>query len=139
MWLTSCTESGKNALPRAVAIWHGLSLLTLKNGWYKMFAVVKTGGKQYKVAQGDVIQVEKLDAEAGKSVDLNEVLMVCDEGKVTVGSPFIAGAKITAEVVSQSRTGKLIIFKKKRRQNYRRKNNHRQSYTVLKVTAIKAK
>ena len=104
-----------------------------------MFAVVKTGGKQYKVAQGDVFQVEKLDVEAGKSVDLSEVLMLCDNGKVTMGAPFVAGAKITAEVVSQSRTGKLIIFKKKRRQNYRRKNNHRQSYTVLKVTAISAK
>ena len=104
-----------------------------------MFAVVKTGGKQYKVAQGDMIQVEKLDAEAGKSVDLKEVLMLCDNGKVTVGAPMVAGASVTAEVVSQNRTGKLIIFKKKRRQNYRRKNNHRQSYTVLKITAIKAK
>jgi len=104
-----------------------------------MFAVVKTGGKQYKVAQGDVIQVEKLDAETGKSVDLTEVLMVCDGSKVTVGAPFVAGAKVTAEVVAQERTGKLIIFKKKRRQNYRRKNNHRQSYTILKISDIKAK
>jgi len=104
-----------------------------------MFAVVKTGGKQYKVAQNDIIQVEKLDVESGKKVDLNEVLMICDNGDVTVGSPFVAGAKITAEVVEQKRTGKLIIFKKKRRQNYRRKNNHRQSYTVLKIKAIKAK
>ncbi|MFA6280318.1 MAG: 50S ribosomal protein L21 [Bdellovibrionales bacterium] len=104
-----------------------------------MFAVVKTGGKQYKVAQGDTFQVEKLDAEAGKSIDLNEVLMLCDNGKVTMGAPFVAGASVTAEVVAQERTGKLIIFKKKRRQNYRRKFNHRQSFTVLKVTAIKAK
>jgi len=104
-----------------------------------MFAVVKTGGKQYKVAQGDVFQVEKLDVEAGKSVDLSEVLMLCEGDKITIGAPFVAGASVAAEVVSQNRTGKLIIFKKKRRQNYRRKNNHRQSYTVLKVTAIKAK
>ena len=103
-----------------------------------MFAVVKTGGKQYKVAQGDTIQVEKLEAEAGKSVELAEVLMLCDGDKVTVGAPFVAGAKIKAEVVAQNRTGKLIIFKKKRRQNYRRKNNQRQSYTVLKITAISA-
>ncbi len=103
-----------------------------------MFAVVKTGGKQYKVAQGDVIQVEKIDAEQGKSVDLNDVLMLCDKGKVTTGAPFVAGAKVTAEIVSQDRTGKLIVFKKKRRQNYRRKNHHRQSFTVLKITAIKA-
>ncbi|MDD3183223.1 MAG: 50S ribosomal protein L21 [Alphaproteobacteria bacterium] len=104
-----------------------------------MFAVVKTGGKQYKVAQGDVIQVEKLDVEEGKSIDLNEIMMICNDGKVSVGAPFVAGAKIVAEVVSQSRTGKLIIFKKKRRQNYRRKNHHRQWFTVLKITEIKAK
>lgn len=103
-----------------------------------MFAVVKTGGKQYKVAQGDVIQVEKLPADAGKSIELKEVLMLCDGGKVTVGAPTVAGAKITAEVVAQNRTGKLIVFKKKRRQNYRRKNHHRQEFTVLKITAISA-
>jgi large subunit ribosomal protein L21 len=103
-----------------------------------MFAVVKTGGKQYKVAQGDVIQVEKLPGEANAKVELAEVLMVCDGAKVTVGSPFISGAKVAAEVVSQNRTGKLIVFKKKRRQNYRRKNNHRQEYTVLKITGISA-
>ena len=104
-----------------------------------MFAVVKTGGKQYKVAQGDMIQVEKLEAEAGKSIDLAEVLMLCDGDKVTVGTPVVAGAKVTAEVVSQNRSGKVIVFKKKRRQNYRRKNNHRQAFTVLKITAIKGK
>lgn len=104
-----------------------------------MFAVVKTGGKQYKVAQGDKVQVEKLEVEAGKTVELNEVLMLCDGDKVTVGTPFVSGAKVTAEVVSQERSGKLIVFKKKRRQNYRRKNNHRQAYTVLTITAIKAK
>ena len=103
-----------------------------------MFAVVKTGGKQYKVAQGDVIQVEKLPVEAGKTVDLGEVMMLCDNGKVTTGAPFVAGAKITAEVVAQSRTGSLIVFKKKRRQNYRRKKHQRQFFTVLKIKTIKA-
>ncbi len=103
-----------------------------------MFAVVKSGGKQYKVAQGDVIQVEKLPGEAKAKVELAEVLMLCDGGKVTVGSPFVAGAKVTAEVVEQTRSGKLIVFKKKRRQNYRRKKHHRQEFTVLKVTAISA-
>ena len=102
-----------------------------------MFAVVKTGGKQYKVAQGDVIQVEKLPGEAQAKVELNEVLMLCDAGKVTAGTPFVKGASISAEVVSQERSDKLIIFKKKRRQNYRRKNNHRQDFTVLKITGIK--
>jgi large subunit ribosomal protein L21 len=103
-----------------------------------MFAVVKTGGKQYKVAQGDVIQVEKLPGEANAKVELGEVLMLCDGGTVTVGSPFVTGAKVTAEVVEQKRSGKLIVFKKKRRQNYRRKKHHRQEFTVLKVTAISA-
>jgi len=103
-----------------------------------MFAVVKTGGKQYKVAQGDVIQVEKLPGEANAKVVLGEVLMLCDSGKVTVGSPFVSGAKVAAEVVSQNRTGKLIVFKKKRRQNYRRKKHQRQEYTVLKITGISA-
>jgi len=103
-----------------------------------MFAVVKTGGKQYKVAEGDTIQVEKLPAEAGKKVELGEVLMLCDGGKATVGNPLVAGAKITAEVVAQNRTGKLIVFKKKRRQNYRRKKHQRQEFTVLKITGIKS-
>jgi large subunit ribosomal protein L21 len=103
-----------------------------------MFAVVKTGGKQYKVAQGDVIQVEKLPGEANAKIELAEVLMICDAGKVTVGAPFLAGAKVAAEVVEQTRTGKLIVFKKKRRQNYRRKKHHRQEYTVLKITGISA-
>lgn len=102
-----------------------------------MFAVVRAGGKQYKVAQGDIIQVEKLATDAGKNVELGEVLMLCDNGKVTAGAPFVPGAKIAAEVVAHSRTGKLIVFKKKRRHNYRRKKHHRQEYTVLKITGIK--
>ncbi|MDP9128311.1 MAG: 50S ribosomal protein L21 [Pseudomonadota bacterium] len=101
-----------------------------------MFAVVKTGGKQYKVAQGDVIQVEKLPGEANSSIKLGEVLMLCDGPKVTVGAPFVVGASVAAEVVEQTRSQKLIIFKKKRRQNYRRKKHHRQEYTVLKITGI---
>jgi large subunit ribosomal protein L21 len=103
-----------------------------------MFAVVKTGGKQYKVAQGDVIQVEKLPGEAGAAVELGEVLALFDGGKLTAGTPTVKGASVAAEVVAQNRTGKLIVFKKKRRQNYRRKKHQRQQYTVLKITAIKA-
>ena len=103
-----------------------------------MFAVIKTGGKQYKVAEGDVIQVEKLPGEAAAKVELAEVLMLSDGATVTVGKPIVAGAKVTAEIVAQNRTGKLIVFKKKRRQNYRRKNHHRQEYTVLKITGITA-
>ena len=103
-----------------------------------MFAVIKTGGKQYKVAEGDVIQVEKLPGEAKAKVELAEVLMVVNGATVTVGAPFVAGAKVAAEIVEQDRTDKLIIFKKKRRHNYRRKKHHRQDFTVLKITAIKA-
>lgn len=103
-----------------------------------MFAVVKTGGKQYKVAQGDIIQVEKLSGEANAKVELADVLMICDNGKVTVGAPMVKGASVAAEIVEQKRSAKLIVFKKKRRQNYRRRNNHRQEFTVLKITGIKA-
>ena len=103
-----------------------------------MFAVVKTGGKQYKIAAGDVIQVEKLVGEANAKIELAEVLMVVNNGAVTVGAPFVKSAKVAAEIVSQNRSGKLIVFKKKRRQNYRRKKHHRQDFTVLKITGITA-
>ncbi|PHZ84379.1 50S ribosomal protein L21 [Paremcibacter congregatus] len=101
-----------------------------------MFAVVKTGGKQYKVAAGDVIKVEKLDGEAGSKVTLDHVLMVGDEKGVEVGSPTLSGMTVTAEILEQARAAKIIIFKKKRRQNYRRKNGHRQELTVLRIQEI---
>lgn len=101
-----------------------------------MFAVIKTGGKQYRVAKDDVIAVEKLPAEAGASVELGEVLMLSDGGAVEIGAPLLKGAKVTAEVVEQTRGDKIIVFKKKRRKNYRRKKGHRQDLTVLKITAI---
>ncbi len=99
-----------------------------------MFAVIKTGGKQYRVASGDVIKVEKLEAEAGATIALDQVLMVGD----TIGTPFVSGASVAAEVVAQDRGPKIIVFKKKRRQNYRRKNGHRQDITVLRITEISA-
>eukprot|EP01012_Entosiphon_sulcatum_P030442 TRINITY_DN3752_c0_g1_i1.p1 TRINITY_DN3752_c0_g1~~TRINITY_DN3752_c0_g1_i1.p1 ORF type:complete len:106 (+),score=31.96 TRINITY_DN3752_c0_g1_i1:65-382(+) len=101
-----------------------------------MFAVIRTGGKQYKVANGDVIRVEKLAGEAGASITLDDVLMVSYGGNTTVGTPTVAGATVVAEVVAQDRNDKIIVFKKKRRQNYRRKNGHRQEVTVLRVTGI---
>lgn len=102
-----------------------------------MFAVIKTGGKQYKVAKDDVITVEKLAAEAGSKVELGEVLMIGGEGaEAKIGAPLVDGAKVTAEVVDQTRARKIIVFKKKRRQNYRRKAGHRQHQTVLKITDI---
>ncbi len=101
-----------------------------------MFAVIKTGGKQYKVAKNDVIQVEKLAAEVGASVDFDQVLMLGDGGATTVGTPLVAGATVRAEVLDQTRGKKIIVFKKKRRKNYRRTQGHRQDITVLRVTDI---
>src|SRR5271154_6292684 len=97
-----------------------------------MFAVIKTGGKQYKVAPNDVIRVEKLAGQAGESITLDQVLMVGDK----IGAPTVAGAKVLATVIEQTRAEKVIIFKKKRRQNYRRKKGHRQELTVLRITDI---
>ena len=102
----------------------------------EMFAVIRTGGKQYKVSDGDVIQVEKLAVEAGQQLTLEDVLMVVRDGKTVVGTPLVAGATVSAEVVEQTRAPKIIIFKKKRRQNYRRRKGHRQHLTVLRITAI---
>ena len=97
-----------------------------------MFAVIKTGGKQYKVAPSDVILVERLPGQPGDTVTLDQVLMVGDK----VGTPFVAGASVTATLVEQTRGEKVIIFKKKRRQNYRRKKGHRQELTVLRINEI---
>ena len=103
-----------------------------------MYAVIKTGGKQYKVASGDVLRVEKLEGEAGQSIIFDQVLLVDDAGKVTIGAPLVSGASVTAEIVAQARDPKILVFKKKRRHKYRRKNGHRQLQTVLHVTDIKA-
>ena len=101
-----------------------------------MFAVIKTGGKQYKVAKNDVIRVERLAGEAGDVLELGEILMVGEGDSVTVGAPTVSGAAVAATVLEQIRDDKVIVFKKKRRQNYRRKNGHRQHLTVLRVTDI---
>lgn len=103
-----------------------------------MFAVIRTGGKQYKVAKDDVIAVEKLDGEPGATIELGEVLMVGDGAEITAGTPLLAGASVSAELVEQRRAAKIIVFKKKRRHNYRRKNGHRQHQTVLRITEIRA-
>ena len=103
-----------------------------------MFAIIKTGGKQYKVAKDAKITVEKLEGNAGDKVTLSEVLLVSDGSKTTVGAPSVAGATVTAEVVAQTRDDKVLVFKKRRRQNSRRKNGHRQHKTVLKIIDIKA-
>ena len=102
-----------------------------------MYAVIKTGGKQYRVQKDDIIEVELIDAEKGAAVTLEEVLLVGSEGKAKIGAPMVSGASVKATVLNQKRDDKVIVFKKKRRQNYRRKNGHRQSLTVLKITDIK--
>jgi large subunit ribosomal protein L21 len=101
-----------------------------------MYAIIKSGGKQYRVAENDLLTLEKLPDDAGQTVELAEVLMVGDEGGVRVGAPFIEGARVTAEVVEHSRARKIIVFKKRRRKHYRRRAGHRQHQTVLRITGI---
>jgi large subunit ribosomal protein L21 len=103
-----------------------------------MFAVIRTGGKQYKVAKDDVIAVEKLAGEPGATIELGEVLMVGDGATVSAGAPLVSGASVSATLVEHRRGDKIIVFKKKRRHNYRRKNGHRQHLTVLRIDEIHA-
>ena len=101
-----------------------------------MFAVIRTGGKQYRVSPNAVLKVEKLPVEAGGTVTFTDVLAVGREGSLTIGAPTVAGATVTATVIAQDRLDKVIIFKKRRRQNSRRKNGHRQHVTVLRIADI---
>jgi large subunit ribosomal protein L21 len=103
-----------------------------------MFAVIRTGGKQYRVTPNALLKVEKLDAEAGGTVTFTDVLAVGIDGNLTIGSPVVADASVTATVIAQDRLDKVIIFKKRRRQNSRRRNGHRQHVTVLRVGGINA-
>src|SRR5215813_3877061 len=102
-----------------------------------MFAVIRTGGKQYKVAKDDIISVEKLAGEPGATIEFGEVLMVGEGAEVASGTPLLDGASVSATVVEQTRAAKIIVFKKKRRHNYRRKKGHRQPQTVLRITDIR--
>ena len=101
-----------------------------------MFAVIRTGGKQYRVTPNAVLKVEKLEAEAASTITFTDVLAVGDLDGLTIGGPVVAGAAVTATVIAQDRLAKVIIFKKRRRQNSRRKGGHRQHVTVLRVTGI---
>jgi large subunit ribosomal protein L21 len=103
-----------------------------------MFAVIRTGGKQYRVSPNTVLKIEKLDAEPGGTVTFTDVLAVGGDGGLTLGSPTVADATVTATVIAQDRLDKVIIFKKRRRQNSRRRNGHRQHVTVLRVAGINA-
>ena len=102
------------------------------------FAVIRTGGKQYRVTPNAVLTVEKLEAEPGGTVTFKEVLALGGDGNLTLGAPTVAGARVTATVLEQTRADKVIIFRKKRRQNYRRKKGHRQDLTVLRIAEIAA-
>ena len=103
-----------------------------------MYAVIKTGGKQYRVSEGETLQVEKLAGDPGDEINFDDVLLVGGGDATKVGQPTVKGAKVTAQIVSQDRGPKIIVFKMRRRKNYRRKAGHRQPYTRVKITAIKA-
>ena len=103
-----------------------------------MHAIIETGGKQYKVAEGDVLYIEKLDVEAGSSVTFDKVLAVLDGDKATFGAPAVEGASVTANVVKNGKGNKIIVFKYKPKKNYRRKQGHRQPYTKVEIAKINA-
>lgn len=103
-----------------------------------MFAVIRTGGKQYRVTPNAVLKIEKLEVQAGETVTFSDVLAVGGESGTTIGAPLIAGASVKATVIAQDRLAKVIIFKKRRRQNSRRKNGHRQPVTVVRISEIVA-
>lgn len=102
-----------------------------------MFAIIKTGGKQYKVSEGDVIKVEKIEAQSGDKIEFDQVLMVAGDD-VKVGSPVVEGAKVSAEVLDQKKDKKVFIYKFKAKKNYRKKKGHRQPYTLVKIEKIDA-
>ncbi len=100
-----------------------------------MYAVIKTGGKQYRVQEGDTLRVEKLDGEVGGQVEFEEILMLGGESP-RIGTPTVSGAKVVAKIIGQDRAKKIIVFKMRRRKNYRRKYGHRQPYTELRIQAV---
>lgn len=103
-----------------------------------MYAVIKTGGKQYRVEEGQTIRIESLEAEAGQQVDFSDVLMVANEGDVKVGAPIIEGSKVTATVVEHGRHKKVEIIKFRRRKHHMKRQGHRQNYTAVKIDSITA-
>ena len=103
-----------------------------------MYAIIRTGGKQYQVEAGDTLRVEKLQGEVGDTVELSEVLLLVDGEAVKIGQPMVEGAKVVAKIVEQGRYKKVIVFKKKRRQGYQVKKGHRQMYTALTIETITA-
>lgn len=103
-----------------------------------MYAIIKTGGKQYRVSEGESVQVEKLNAEVGAEVVFDEVLTVVNDADVKIGAPVVAGAKVTAKVVEHGKADKIFVFKYKAKANYRRRQGHRQPFTTVEITKIEA-
>ncbi len=103
-----------------------------------MYAIIRTGGKQYHVAAGDILKVEKLQGEVGDTVEISDVLLVADGETVTVGQPLVDGARVTAKIIEQGRAKKILVFKKKKRKGYQVKNGHRQQYTALVIDEVAA-
>ena len=103
-----------------------------------MYAIIEACGKQYKVAEGDIVFFEKLDAEEGKKVKFDNVILLSDDGKVEVGNPYVKGAKVEGKVVSHGKAKKILVYKYKAKKNYRRTQGHRQPYTKVEITAVKA-
>jgi len=101
-----------------------------------MYAIIETGGKQYRVETGSIIQVESLPGDVGATIDLNQVRLIHGDSGCVIGQPLVQGAKVTAEIVRHGRTRSITVFKKKRRKNYRRTRGHRQGFTKLRVTGI---
>lgn len=101
-----------------------------------MYAIIRTGGKQYQVAAGDQLRVEKLAGEVGDTVEIDDVLLVADGDDVKIGQPVVDGAKVSAQIVEQGKDKKIIVFKKKRRKGYKVKKGHRQPYTALEIKDI---
>ena len=103
-----------------------------------MYAIIRTGGKQYQVAAGDTVRVEKLKGEVGDTIEISDVLLVADGDNVKVGQPLVEGAKVIARIAEQGRAKKILVFKKKRRKGYQVKNGHRQQFTALSIEEIAA-
>lgn len=103
-----------------------------------MYAVIQTGGKQYRVQPGDTVMIEKLDGDLGDQVEFKEILLLSGNESVKIGRPLVEGAKVTGEIVEQGRGKKLVVFKFRRRKNYRRRNGHRQDFTAVKINQVVA-
>jgi large subunit ribosomal protein L21 len=123
--------NGAEATRQAVDITEGFHYKTLI-----MYAVIRSGGKQYRVSPGDLVRVEKLDGEVGAKVDLTDVLLIGGNSDLKIGTPVLPEARVTAEIVAQGKAKKVVVFKKKRRKSYSRKRGHRQELTTLKVVEI---